>query len=174
MVNRFTESLKRSSMTQKVNRLHKMCLLPFLKDLLSFDGRLRRYVTDKDKVFWNKFLSCCYAGLRFETEASVMNLPIYIGTSDVFDEASIINNSVVFDTSQKDQLISSRATGNYFWVALPSGYSLSRAENLNFAGDVIPVAGFKSTNMTIQNGNYTVFYLKSRIPFNSTYRIILK
>ena len=174
MVNGYTESLKKSSMTQKVNRLHKMCLLPFLKDLLSYEGRLRKFVTDKDKVFWNKFLSCCFAGLKFEDRSPVMNLPIYIGTANIFDAATIISNSIVYTTEQKSQLISNRVVGNYFWIALPSGYALDRAENMNFAGDAIPATGFTQTNMVLRNGNYVVYYLKARIPFKSTYRIILK
>ena len=103
-----------------------------------------------------------------------MNIPIYIGTADAFDVTNIINNSVVYTTEQKSQLISRRATGNYFWIALPSGYALDRAENLNFAGDAIPSTGFTQTNMVIKNGNYIVYYLKARVPFNSTYKIILK
>ena len=174
MVNRYTESLKKSSMTQKVNRLHKMCLMPFLKDLLSYDGRLRKYVTEKDKIFWGKFLSCCFAGLRFEDSTGSMNIPIYIGTSDTFNEAVVLANSVVYSTEQIDRLISNRVTGTYFWIALPSGYALDRAMNLNFSGDAIPSAGFKQTSMVLKNGNYTVYYLKSVIPFKSTYRIILK
>lgn len=174
MVNRYTESLKKSSMTQKVNKLHKMCLMPFLKDLLSYEGRLRKYVTDKDKVFWGKFLSCCFAGLKFEESSGIMNLPIYIGTADVFDESAVISNSVVYTTEQTNQLISNRVIGNYFWVALPSGYALDKAMNLNFSGDAIPASGFRQTNMVLMNGNYTVHYLKSVIPFKSTYRIILK
>ena len=75
-----------------------MCLMPFLKDLLSYNGKLRRFVTDKDKVFWEKFLSCCFAGLKFEDSKSAMGLPILIGTSDSFDATSIVNNSVVYTT----------------------------------------------------------------------------
>ena len=48
------------------------------------------------------------------------------------------------------------------------------SENLNFAGDAIPSTGFTQTNMVIKNGNYIVYYLKARVPFNSTYKIILK
>ena len=173
MVNRYTESLKKSSMTQKVNKLHKMCLIPFLKDLLSYEGRLRKYVTEKDKVLWGKFLSCCYAGLKFE-DSTVMSIPIFIGSADTFDVSSILSNSVEYSTEQKNQLISNRVMGTYFWIALPSGYALDRAENLNFAGDAIPATGFKQTNLVLRNGNYAVFYLKARIPFKSTYRIILK
>ena len=174
MVNRYTESLKKSSMTQKVNKLHKMCLMPFLKDLLSYDGRLRKYVTEKDKVFWGKFLSCCFAGLRFEDSTGTMNIPIYIGTANTFNEAAVLVNSVVYSTEQTNQLISDRVVGTYFWIALPSGYALDKAMNLNFSGDAIPSTGFKQTSMVLKNGNYTVYYLKSLIPFNSTYRIILK
>ena len=173
MVNRYTESLKKSSMTQKVNKLHKMCLMPFLKDLLSYDGRLRKYVTDKDKVFWGKFLSCCFAGLKFE-DSKAMSLPIFIGSADTFDASTVLNNSVEYTTEQTGQLISNRVMGTYFWIALPSGYALDKAVNLDFAGDVIPSIGFKQTNLVLRNGNYTVHYLKSRIPFRSTYRIILK
>lgn len=173
MVNRYTESLKKSSMTQKVNKLHKMCLVPFLKDLLSYDGRLRKYVTDKDKVFWGKFLSCCFAGLKFE-DSKTMSLPIFIGSADTFDVSAVLNNSVEYTTEQTSQLISDRVMGTYFWVALPSGYALDKANNLNFAGDSIPATGFMQTNLVLRNGNYTVYYLKSRIPFKSTYRIILK
>lgn len=173
MVNRYTESLKKSSMTQKVNKLHKMCLMPFLKDLLSYDGRLRKYVTDKDKVFWGKFLSCCFAGLKFE-DSKTMSLPIFIGSADTFDVSAVLNNSVEYTTEQTSQLISDRVMGTYFWVALPSGYALSKADNLNFAGDSIPATGFMQTNLVLRNGNYSVYYLKSRIPFKSTYRIILK
>ena len=174
MVNRYTESLKKSSMTQKVNKLHKMCLMPFLKDLLSYDGRLRKYVTDKDKVFWGKFLSCCYAGLKFEDSTGTMNLPIFIGTADTFDASTVLSNSVEYSTEQTNQLISNRVTGTYFWIALPSGYALDKAVNLNFSGDAIPSTGFMQTNLVLRNGNYSVYYLKSRIPFKSTYRIILK
>lgn len=174
MVNRYTESLKKSSMTQKVNKLHKMCLVPFLKDVLSYEGKLRRYVTEKDKMFWGKFLSCCFAGLRFEDSNGVMNIPIYIGTANFFDVSIILSNSLIYTTEQTDQMVSERVTGNYFWIALPAGYSLDRAENMNFAGDAIPASGFIQTAMVINNGNYNVYYLKSRIPFNSTYRIILK
>lgn len=174
MVNKYTASLKKSSMTQKVNKLHKMCLVPFLKDLLDKEGRLRRFVTEKDKVFWNRFLSCCFAGLKFDDSSTPMNIPIYIGTADTFDVTNVVNNSVVYNTEQRAQLISRRVTGNYFWIALPSGYALNRAENLNFAGDAIPSTGFTQTNMVIKNGNYIVYYLKARVPFNSTYKIILK
>lgn len=173
MVNRYTESLKKSSMTQKVNKLHKMCLMPFLKDLLSYDGRLRKYVTDKDKVFWGKFLSCCFAGLKFE-DSKTMSLPIFIGSADTFDVSAVLNNSVEYTTEQTSQLISDRVMGTYFWVALPSGYAIDKAVNLDFAGDSIPETGFMRTNLVLRNGNYTAYYLKSRIPFKSTYRIILK
>lgn len=174
MVNRYTESLKKANMTQKVNQLHKMCLIPFLKDVLSYEGRLRKFVTDKDKVFWKKFLSCCFAGLKFEENSGIMNLPIYIGTSNVFDESTILSSSIIYTTEQKNQLISDRITHNYFWIALPAGLALDRAVNLNFQGDAIPVSGFRQTSMVLRNGNYTVYYLKARIPFKSTYRIILK
>lgn len=173
MVNNYTKALKKSSMTQKVNKLHKMCLVPFLKDLLSYDGKLRKYVTDKDKVFWGKFLSCCFAGLKFE-DSKTMSLPIFIGSADTFDVSAVLNNSIEYTTEQTSQLISNRVMGTYFWVALPSGYALSKANNLNFAGDSIPATGFIQTNLVLRNGNYTVYYLKSRIPFKSTYRIILK
>lgn len=173
MVNRYTESLKKSSMTQKVNKLHKMCLMPFLKDLLSYEGRLRKYVTDKDKVFWGKFLSCCFAGLKFE-DGKTMSLPIFIGSADTFDASAVLNNSVEYTTEQTSQLISDRVVGTYFWIALPSGYAIDKAVNLDFAGDSIPATGFMRTNLVLRNGNYTAYYLKSRIPFKSTYRIILK
>lgn len=173
MVNRYTESLKKSSMTQKMNKLHKMCLMPFLKDLLSYEGRLRKYVTEKDKVLWGKFLSCCYAGLKFE-DSTVMSIPIFIGSANTFDVNSILANSVEYSTEQKNQLISDRVMGTYFWVALPSGYALDRVNNLNFAGDSIPATGFRQTNLVLRNGNYIVFYLKSIVPFRSTYQIILK
>ena len=173
MVNNYTKALKKSSMTQNVNKLHKMCLVPFLKDLLSYDGKLRKYVTDKDKVFWGKFLSCCFAGLKFE-DSKTMSLPIFIGSADTFDASSVLNNSVEYTTEQTSQLISDRVMGTYFWIALPSGYALDKANNLNFAGDSIPATGFMQTNLVLRNGNYTVYYLKSRIPFKSTYRIILK
>lgn len=173
MINRYTDSLKKSSMTQKVNKLHKMCLVPFLKDFLSYDGRLRKYVTEKDKVFWSKFLSCCYAGLKFE-DSKPMGIPIFIGSADTFDVNAILNNSVEYTTEQTGQLISDRVMGHYFWIALPSGYALDRADNLNFAGDAIPSTGFMHTNLVLRNGNYTVYYLESIIPFKSTYRIILK
>ena len=173
MVNRYTESLKKSSMTQKVNKLHKMCLMPFLKDLLSYEGRLRKYVTDKDKVLWGKFLSCCYTGLKFE-DGMAMNIPIFIGSANTFDVNSILANSVEYSTEQKNQLISDRVMGTYFWIALPSGYALNRVDNLNFAGDSIPATGFRQTNLVLRNGNYVVFYLKSIVPFRSTYQIILK
>lgn len=173
MVNRYTESLKKSSMTQKVNKLHKMCLMPFLKDLLSYNGRLRKYVTDKDKVLWGKFLSCCFAGLKFE-DSKTMSLPIFIGSADTFDVNAVLNNSVEYTTEQISQLISDRVMGTYFWIALPSGYAIDKAVNLDFAGDSIPATGFMRTNLVLRNGNYTAYYLKSRIPFKSTYRIILK
>lgn len=160
-------------MTQKVNGLHKMCLMPFLKDLLSYEGRLRKYVTEKDRIFWEKFLSCCYAGLKFEG-SKAMGIPIFIGSADTFDVNSILNNSVEYSTEQKGQLISNRVMGYYFWIALPSGYALDRVDNLNFTGDSIQATGFKQTNLVLRNGNYAVYYLKARIPFKSTYRIILK
>lgn len=177
MVNQYTEALKKSSMTQKVNKLYKMCLLPFLKDVLSYEGRLRKHVTEKDKIFWGKFLSCCFAGLRFESTSSSANRGlIYIGSASAsqLDENTVLNNSVTYTVEQKDNLISNRVLGTLFWIAVPSGYSLSKADNLNFSGDAIPESGFTRTSMTIQNGNYTVYFLKSRIPFKSTYKIILK
>lgn len=176
MVNQYTEALKKSSMTQKVNKLHKMCLLPFLKDMLSVNGRLRKHVTEKDKVFWGKFLSCCFAGLKFDNGECMHNLPIYIGSANATSptESVILANSLVYTTDQKSSLISNRVLGTLFWIALPAGYSLEKADNLNFAGDSIPASGFTRINMTISNGNYVVYFLKSRIPFKSTYRIILK
>ena len=174
MVNRYTESLKKSSMTQKVNKLHKMCLMPFLKDLLSYEGRLRKYVTEKDKVLWGKFLSCCYAGLQFENESSTMALPIYIGSANSLDAASILNNSVVYSTEQKNSLISNRVMGTFFWIALPSGYSLDRAVNMNFGGDYIAGTRFKQTSLVLRNGNYSVHYFETTVPLKSTYKVILK
>lgn len=174
MVNNYTKALKKSSMTQKVNKLHKMCLVPFLKDLLSYDGKLRKFVTDKDKVFWEKFLSCCFAGLKFENESAAMKLPIYIGSANTLDVASIVGNSIEYDTEQTGQLISDRVMGTFFWVALPSGYTLDRAVNLNFGGDYIAGSRFKQTALVIRNGNYKVCYFETTVPLKSTYKIILK
>lgn len=175
MVNRYTESLKKSSMTQKVNKLHKMCLMPFLKDLLSYEGRLRKYVTEKDKILWGKFLSCCYAGLKFEDASSMIPISIYIGYSDAFpNESIILDNAIVYPTDNVNNLISNRVMGHYFWIALPSGYSLERADNLSVNGDYIKGVYFKTTNITIRNGNYRLYYIQSTVPLKSMYKIIVR
>ena len=175
MVNKYTESLKKSSMTQKVNKLHKMCLVPFLKDLLSLEGRLRKFVTDKDRIFWEKFLSCCYAGLKFEERGSTMGVNIYIGYSDDFpSEDTIVNTATVYSTDNINNLISDRILGKYFWIAVPTGYAVDRVENLSVAGDYISSSYFKVENITLSNGNYVLYSTKTVVPLKSVYKIILK
>ena len=178
MVNKYTESAKKSGMTQKVNRLHKMCLVPFFKDLLSYEGRLRKYVTDKDKVFWEKFLSCCFPGLRFETQITSMSLPIYIGSSnDAPNAQTILAHSKTYSTDNRDYLIygrGDRTPGKYFWIALPSGYALERVDNLEFTGDYMSASIFRKENVTINHGNYILYYVKAAVPLQTSYKVILK
>ncbi len=172
-INRYFDTLKVSPGTVNLNALHAMCLMPLLNDL--FGGKMKDYAV-KDKSFWLKFMEKCFPNLHFGTESSCANTVLYVGTFDTAPTSStiILSNSETYDLSNNTKIISPRVTGTYFWVAVPSGYSLSRVENLNFAGDFIPASGFTRENTTIKNGQYSLYWLKSRIPFKSTYQIILK
>ena len=167
----FFETLKVSPGTVNLNELHAMCLMPLFNDLLG--GKMRDKAL-KDKSFWQKFMDRCFPNLRFTADKSCANTIMYIGTADSFNDSIILSNSITYDISTANKIISPRVTGTYFWIALPSGFALSRVNNLDFTGDFIPASGFKMESRTIKNGQYNLYWLKSRIPFKSTYQIILK
>lgn len=168
----FFETLKVSPGTVNVNELHAMCLMPLFNDL--FGGKMKDKAL-KDKSFWQKFMDRCFPNLRFSNDTTCANTIMYVGTvNGGFDDTIILNNSITYDISKTDKIISPRVIGTHFWIAVPSGVALSRVNNLDFTGDFIPASGFKLESKTIKNGQYNLYWLKSKIPFNSTYQIILK
>ncbi len=167
----FFEILKISPGTVNLNKLHAMCLMPLFNDLLG--GKMKDMAL-KDKSFWQKFMDRCFPNLGFSSDSTCANTTLYVGTADVFNDTIILNNSATYDISKSNRMISPRVTGTYFWIAVPAGFALSKANNLDFAGDCIPASGFKMEARTIRNGQYYLYWLKSRIPFKSTYQIILK
>lgn len=177
-VNNFTVMLRKSSMTQNVNELHKACLLPFLKDVLSLEGRLRKYVTEKDKKVWNNFISSCFPSLQFESSCTkqedTMTGNIYVGTANTLPSADRIPAlSKVFSIVGSGQVVSDRVTGNFFWIAVPATMALSSVDNLNFRGDYIALEKFTRLSVVIDSAPYNIYYTKSVIPLMSTYNITI-
>lgn len=169
----FFNKLQVSPGTTQVNTLHAMCLMPLFEDLLG--GKLKRYAS-KDKSFWQKLIDKCFPWLRFSCDtSSAMNTLLYIGTSiNLPDGDNIATESISYDISKNQKMISPRVMGNYFWIAVPTGYALSRTNNLSFDGDFINASGFKMESKVIRNGYYNFYWLKAVIPLRSTYQIILK
>lgn len=177
VANEYTYMLKKASMTTKVNSLRKMCLLPFLKDILSKEGNLRKYVSDKDKKIWNKFLSCCFPELSFEQICSMPSNLIYIGNGNESPlNVNIPERSVAYSTDDTSSLISEMVHGRYFWVALPYGLSLMKIEAVNDGGlpDTLDLSLFSRVDTTINNGQYNLFFVKARIPLQRIYKITVK
>lgn len=172
-LDRFFAALQVSPGTTKVNALHTMCLMPLFEDLLG--GKMKKFAT-KDKCFWQKLLDRCFPWLQFTSDtSSAMNTLLYIGTGvNLPDGDNIATESISYDISKNQNMISPRVMGNYFWIAVPSGYALSKVNNLDFSGDFIKASGFKMESKIIKNGQYNLYWLKSLIPFRSTYQIILK
>lgn len=175
-INRYTAALRSSSMSQKVNELHKMCLLPLLKDILSFEGRLRKFVTRNDRKIWDNFILNCYPDLKFESACGqTMNGYIYVGTEDYLPgENEIVSLSKEFNTSVSKYIASDRVTGTYFWIAVPYGMTLKRVDNMSFQGDWIELSKFTRVPRTIRNTQYYVYYVHSTIPLMSTYKITVE
>lgn len=168
----FFNKLQVSPGTTQVNTLHAMCLMPLFEDLLG--GKLKGYAS-KDKSFWQKLIDKCFPWLRFSCDTSAMNTRLYTGTGDEKPTgATIPTTSIGYDIDKTARLITPQLVGKYFWVALPNGYSLSRINNLSFAGDYIGLSVFKKEAITINNGQYTLYWFKSPLPFKSTFQIILK
>lgn len=175
-INRYTAALRSSSMSQKVNELHKMCLLPLLKDILSFEGRLRKFVTRNDRKIWDNFILSCYPDLKFESACGqTMNGYIYVGTADYLPgESEIVSLSKEFNTSVSKYIASDRVTGTYFWIAVPYGMTLKRVDNMSFQGDWIEISKFTKISSTIRNTQYYIYYVNSSIPLMSTYKITVE
>ena len=175
-INRYTAALRNSSMSQKVNELHRMCLLPLLKDILSAGGRLRKFVTKDDRKIWDSFILNCFPDLRFESVCEqTMGGYIYVGTADSLPEGSQIPSlSREFNTSVSKYIASDRVTGTYFWIAIPYGMTLKRVDNINFQGDWIEISKFTKISSTIRNTQYYIYYVNSSIPLMSTYKITVE
>lgn len=173
ILNGYFDRLKVSVGTTDVNTLHAMCLMPLLNDIL---GGKMTDIASKDKSFWQKFIDKCFPNLRFSKDSNCMNTMLYAGTSvSALPSAEDIPlQGLSYDVSTGIKMLTPRITGNYFWIAVPDGLALSKVNNTDFAGDLIPASGFKRENITIHNGQYSLYWLKSKIPFKSTYQIILK
>ena len=172
MLDKFFSILQVSPGTTQVNTLHAMCLMPLFNDILG--GKMRKFAI-KDKLFWQKLIDKCFPWLRFASDESTMNTLLYIGTGvNLPTGDNIATESISYDISKGQKMVSPRVMGNYFWIAVPAGYSLSRVNNLNFGGDFIGASGFKMESKVIKNGHYNFYWLVSKVPFKSTYQIILK
>lgn len=169
----FFEFLQATPASNSLNKIQAMCLIPLFEDLLG--GKLKKFAL-KEKRFWQEFMRKCFPNLDFTKDCGgLSNYTIYAGTADSLPEASSIPDlSVSFDASKDNMMVTPRITGVVFWVAIPTGLMLSRVNNLNFDGDYIDASGFRLQNITINNSQYYLYWLKSRIPFMSTYQIILK
>lgn len=172
-LNGYFDGLKVSVGTTNINTLHAMCLMPLLNDILG--GKMRDHAS-KDKTFWQKFIDRCFPNLKFASDSNCANTMLYVGTStESLPQASEIpTKGLSYDISSGKRLLTPRITGAYFWIAIPDGIILSKVNNTDFTGDFIPASGFKRESIIIQNGHYSLYWLKSRIPFKSTYQIILK
>ena len=96
----------------------------------------------------------------------------YVGSDNNYPSPDIIlSQSECYTFDVNSTIVSQRVMGNYFWVVIPYGYSLERANNLNFSGDYIPGSGFCKEPLTLNDRLYNRFYLHSVIPFNSTYEL---
>lgn len=171
----YFETLKVSPGTTQVNKLHAMCLMPLFNDLLG--GKLKSFAV-KDKSFWQKLMDRCFPYLHFGNECDAMgNNILYVGSANSAPSSAVIlANSMTYDLSKSARLISPEglSIGTYYWVAVPAGRQLSRINNLDFSGDYLPATKFTTEPMTINNGQYIVYYIKSRMPLKTTYQIILR
>ena len=96
----------------------------------------------------------------------------YVGTCGDYPSPDIIlAQSECYPFDANSTIVSPRVTGTYFWVVIPYGYSLERANNLDFSGDYIPGSGFRKEPIVLNARLYNRFYLQSTIPFNSTYEL---
>ena len=96
----------------------------------------------------------------------------YVGFDNNYPSPDIIlSKSECFDFDVNSTIVSQRVMGNYFWVVIPYGYSLERANNLNFGGDYIPGSGFRKEPILLNAKLYNRFYLISTIPLRNTYEL---
>ena len=171
LANRYSNILKVSIQTTKLNGLRRISLLQFLDDLLG--GKLGKYVTSKDKKTWKKFLDCCFPELDFCYTPSMAGY-IYVGSANEFPTDEVItNNSVAYPQTEKT-VFSPKTTGKYFWIAVPYGVTIKSIWNTFLAGDYLPVEKLDRTNAVVRNQQCNVFYAKARIPFYDTFKIVFK
>ena len=176
-LNTYTVALKNSSMSQEVNELHKMCLLPLLNDILSLGGRLRSFVAKCDKKIWEALISNCYPNLKFESPCDEQTMVgyIYVGTADSLPNGSQLPAlSKTFDIKNSRYIVSDRVTGTYFWIAIPYGMTLKKVDNISFNGDWIELSKFTMTSNIIRSTQYHIYYVRSLIPLMSTYKITVE
>ena len=189
-LNRYITLLTKTVATQKVNKLRKMCILPFLKDIYSDNGRLRAFVTPNDKILWNNFASRCFQGIGFEApcwynggsdssdgaSSSTVAGNVYVGTGNYLPTPYDIipSKSVSFSPEARSLVGIEKVTGVYFWIAVPYGLSVTKVTNVSFSGDTIPMEAFTKVVGTIDNTQYNIYYRKTTIPLLSQYKITIR
>ncbi len=96
----------------------------------------------------------------------------YVGFDNYYPSPDIIlSQSECFNFDVNSTIVSQRVMANYFWVVIPYGYSLERANNLDFSGDYIPGSGFRKEPILLNARLYYRFYLQSTIPLKNTYEL---
>lgn len=169
----FFAKLQTSPGTTEVNTIHAMCLMPLFEDLLG--GKMKSFAL-KDKKFWQSLINKCFPGLRFASDtSSAMNSILYVGTADQLPAHNNIPSvSLGYDIKKAPRIISPNVTGKKFWVAIPIGYTLDRLNNLSFGGDWIEGSKLIMENITINNGQYHLYWWDSVVAARCIYQIILK
>lgn len=97
----------------------------------------------------------------------------YIGTSDIIPSATTIKSgtNVSIDTNTGTSPLLNKLV---FWIALPQGKSLVRAENLNFEGDIIYPNSFATSSVTIDGFTYTLYTITHQIPANIRFNVYIQ
>lgn len=171
-LNEYYSVLRKTCGTLGRNELNRLCLLPLLQDIV--DGPLTPYLTDTDEAYIDTFIKECFSSMISEGTTPYVKIQfMYSGTSNSYPSNNVILNASTKYSSSETQFTSPKASGKYFWIAIPKGFSLENVENKNFAGDVVRDYMFTKFETTIESVDYDVYYLKSTIPLKSIYTVTI-
>lgn len=198
ILNNFFERMKFSPGSMEVNSLKRMCIVPLLKDIIS--GTMSN-LSCGHKQFWQKFIAKCYPDMNMvyttskssggssgggggttpitpdtpdTPTPSTTNRVVYVGSARNLPSGNNIPSySTAYDLSKPGVVPTVMTSGTFLWIAVPSGMSVSRVDNMEFAGDYIPMSRFRKNIVTIHNAPHTLYYIESAIPMMTNYKITI-
>lgn len=118
-------------------------------------------------------------GMTASCDITVLNISgispgdkAYVGTGvDSPTPEVILSQSDVYTFNVNSTIIAPKLTGTYFWIVIPYGYSLKRANNIIFEGDYIPLEYFLIEPIILNERLYKRYYLHSVIPMYNQHEL---